>query len=133
MDLIVEIRPLDGYLSATVRGAYRLDAFKDIWRRVVEATQEHGLPAILLDCLAMSGQPTLAENRDFAAFAFKLRWTAMATGKSSGYRTAIAASAEAQRAQRPAQDDLTRRNLDIRTFDSRADAEAWLLAVPETH
>ena len=92
MAATVDIRPMPGYLHATVSGDYGVEATKDAITRILAAAHAHPTSKILIDCSGYRGCPTLGERFQVVGHVLQLRITSMLHGQPGRYQTAVVGS-----------------------------------------
>lgn len=112
-----------GYLYAALRGDFDLAGATTAYREVLQtAAREHSL-RVLLDCTAMSGNPTMDERREFGVFMAEEQ---AKYGRLGNLQVGILASAQAMDPGRYLQAVANNRGVRLRTSDSLQELLSWL-------
>ncbi len=91
MSLHLDLRPLPGYAYATLTGEYAYEELKKALADIMAFGYEHPGLKVLIDCLGVTGNPTLRERFDLVAFALQQRINAILDGKPARMATALVA------------------------------------------
>jgi len=130
LTLTLDLRPAPSHLHATLAGEYTYDELKKALATIMAAAYEQPSLKLLIDCLAVTGNPTLRERFDLVAFALQQRINAILNGKSPRVATALVAVPPFAHPNRYAVRLLLERNLKITVCERVEDALAWLGAPP---
>lgn len=130
MTLNLDLRPTPTYLHATLSGEYTYDEIKHALTSIMSAAYEHPQLKLLIDCLAVTGNPTLRERFDLVALALQQRINAILNGKLPRVMTAIVAVPPFAHPNRYAVRLLLERNLKITICERVDDALTWLGVLP---
>ena len=126
MTLTVDLHPSPSHLRATLAGDYSYEELKSALGTIMAAAYEHPSLKLLIDCLGVTGNPTLRERFDLVAFALQQRINAILNGKPPRIATALVAAPPFAHPNRYAVRLLIERNLKITVCDRMEDALAWL-------
>jgi hypothetical protein len=112
-----------GYLYAALRGEFEVAGAMTAYREVLQTAAREQALRVLLDCTAMSGNPTMDERREFGVF------MAEEQAKYAGLgdlQVGILASAQAMDPGRYLQTVANNRGVRVRTSDSLQELLSWL-------
>lgn len=112
-----------GYLYAALRGDFEVAGAMTAYREVLQTAAREQALRVLLDCTAMSGNPTMDERREFGLFMAEEQAKYAGLG---GLQVGILASTQAMDPGRYLQSVANNRGVRVRTSDSLQELLSWL-------
>ena len=128
VSLTLDLHPLPDYVHATLSGEYTYDELKQAIGKMMTTAYEQPLPGhkLLVDCLGITGNPTLRERFDLVAFALQQRINAILNGKRPRVVTAVVAAPPFAHPNRYGIRLVIERNLKITVCATVEEAQTWL-------
>ena len=128
MSVGVDIHPESDYLHSALVGDFTVDGVNDGVASIVEAADQHQLLNVLLDCLHLSGDPSLKERFDLVSYALQLRVKRLLQGRRPRLRIAVVAVPPLMHPNHYIVRFLAERNMNITIVEDVESALAWLRA-----
>ena len=126
MGVAVDIRPETDYLHTAVAGDFTVEEVKSALSTIIQAADQHQQINVLIDCLRLSGDPSLRERFEVVSYAFQLRVGRLLRGRRPRLRTAIVAAPPLLHPSRYAVRLLVERNMNVNICEQMEEAMEWL-------
>jgi hypothetical protein len=119
----VDFERRKGYLYAALQGGFDLAQAMGAYRQVLQTAARERTFRVLLDCVQMTGNPTMDERREFGVFMAEEQAGQAALGE---LQVAILAAVPAMDPGRYLQTVANNRGVRVRTSDSLQELLSWL-------